>query len=325
MRRFPWGIQLLVSTHQFPHNPKVPRSVQTAFSGEGGRGQGCGPHQLKLKVLRSIQINTFFVGGGRGCGPDQLKSKVPRSIQINMGGGLVVVQTNSNPNCQNVSKSAFGGWGSWSRSTQTQSAKIYPNQHGGGGVACGPDQLKPKVSRSVQICIWGGEGLWSRPTQTQSAKMCPNLHLGRGGVWSRPTQTQSAKIYPDLHGGRGLWSRPTQTQSAKMCPNLHGGDCGPDQLKSKVPRSVQITWGGVVQTNPNPKCQHLSKSAFSEGGGEGVVVQTNILEILEGGGVHTKSNLKCQDKSSCEISEAHCWPKGKFRSSFVFFDDIRFF
>ena len=50
----------------------------------------------------------------------------------------------------------FEGRGEGSIPTQTQSAKICPNLHlGGGDGAGGPDQLKPKVPRSVQICIWG--------------------------------------------------------------------------------------------------------------------------------------------------------------------------
>ena len=73
----------------------------------------------------------------------------------------LVVQTNSNPKCQDLSKSPF-----WM------------------GVL---DQLKPKVPRSVQICIFGvcGKGGgWFRPTQTQSAKICPNLNFqGRGCSW----------------------------------------------------------------------------------------------------------------------------------------------
>ena len=156
--RYPWGIQRIVSTHKFPHNPKVPRSVQICI----------------FKVPRSVQIHIFGGGGGecsrptetqstkicpnlhfqRGGGPDQLKPKVPRSVQIYI----------------------FGGGG--------------------------PDQLKPKVPRSVQICIGGG---CSRPTETQSAKISPNLHFERVGGW-----------------GWGVWgSRPTETQSAKICLNLH--------------------------------------------------------------------------------------------------------
>ena len=203
MRWYPWAIQQLVSTHQFPHSPKMPRSVQICILGgcsrptqtkvsrsvqicifEGEEVQAnsnpkCqdlsksalgSPGQLKPKVPRSVQI---YIGGGD---PGQIKLKVPRSVQICIWG---VIQANSNPMCQDLSKSAFLR-GRGSRPTQTQSAKICLNLHflGGGD----PGQIKPKVPRSVQMCIWGG---WSKPTQTQSAKICPNLHLG--GWWFRPT------------------------------------------------------------------------------------------------------------------------------------------
>ena len=54
----------------------------------------------------------------------------------------------------------------------------------------------------------------------------------------------------------------------------------------KVPRSVQtciFQGGGGGPDQLNPKCQDLSKSAFSGWGGGVVVVQTNIPEILEWG------------------------------------------
>ena len=54
-----------------------------------------------------------------------------------------------------VSPYCSRGGGEGSIPTQTQSAKICPNLHWGGGGGGGPDQLKPKVPRSVQICIWG--------------------------------------------------------------------------------------------------------------------------------------------------------------------------
>ena len=71
-------------------------------------------------------------GGGFGSGPTQ-------------------------PKCQNLSKSTFGGEGVGGADQLNQSAKICPNLHLGEGVG-GPDQLN------------------------QSAKICPNVHLGRGVV-----------------------------------------------------------------------------------------------------------------------------------------------
>ena len=76
---------------------------------------------------------------------------------------------------------------------------------------------------------------------------------------------------PHIRGGVG-GPRPSQTQSTKICPNLlFVGGRG-------------IVWGGGGgETNPNPKCQDVSKSAFSRGG---VVVQTNI----------PKSNVKVKQE-----------------------------
>ena len=81
-----------------------------------------------------------------------------------------------------------------------------------------------------------------------------------GGGYSRPTQMQSAKVCPNFHfqggGGGGVTPDQLKIQSAKICPNFHfpggWGWGGPDQLKSKVPRSAQIfifrVGGGVLQT-----------------------------------------------------------------------------
>ena len=122
-----------------------------------------------------------------------------------------------------------GGGGQYSRSTQIQSAKIFPNFHGGGGT---PDQLKSKVPRSVQIFCGGGGGI--TPDQLKS-KVPRSVQIvcvcGVGGVYSRPTQIRSARIFPNFLGGG------------------RGGT--PDQLKSKVARSFQISFSGegVLQTN----------------------------------------------------------------------------
>ena len=73
----------------------------------------------------------------------------------------------------------------------------------GGGTQ---DQLKIKVPRSVQIRIFGDRWWWevySRPIQIQNAKVCPNLKFLEGAILSRPIQTQSAKIWPNYHWGGG--------------------------------------------------------------------------------------------------------------------------
>ena len=64
--------------------------------------------------------------------------------------------------------------------------------------------------------------------------------------------------------------------------------------------------GWWVQTNANPKCQDLSKSEFSGGGGvvvrRVVVVQTNIPEILEWG--HSRNfEPKILATGMCSVSQ----------------------
>ena len=66
-RRYPWGIQRLVSTHQFPHNP---RDVQTCiFWGVVGVGVGCvGLDQLNPKYQDLSKSAFFGEGVGEGGG-----------------------------------------------------------------------------------------------------------------------------------------------------------------------------------------------------------------------------------------------------------------
>ena len=67
-RRYPWGIQRLVSTHQLQHNPKVPRSVQICIWGLGGwRVGGC---VVQTKSTQSAKIcpNLNFRREGEGRG-----------------------------------------------------------------------------------------------------------------------------------------------------------------------------------------------------------------------------------------------------------------
>ena len=111
--------------------------------------------------------------------------------------GEGVLQTNSNPNCQVLTKFHFGR-GVYSRPTQIQSAKPWPNFYfrGGGGT---PDQLKSKVSSPDQIFIFRGEGRYSRPTQILSPSTWPNFHPGGGGFIPDQLQIQSAKSWRNVH------------------------------------------------------------------------------------------------------------------------------
>ena len=143
--------------------------------------------------------------------------------------------------------------GDYSRPTQTQSAKICPNLHWGGGGKRGgvpdqlnpkchylsshlhwgrrggvPDQLNPKCHNLSNICIWGVGVV--QTNSTQSVKICPNLHW-REGWCSRPTQPKVPRSVQICifgggggEGGSGVQTHPTQ--SAKICPNLHWGGGG---------------------------------------------------------------------------------------------------
>ena len=114
------------------------------------------------------------------------------------------------------------------------------------------------------------------------------------GGKNHPAITVATRWYPwgiqqlvstyELTETRGGEDQTNKTQSAKICPNLHyrggvGGEVftGRDQL--------------------NPKCQDLSKTAFSRGGGGGGGArgQTNSTQSVQicifsgGGGVQTNS------------------------------------
>ena len=179
------------------------------------------PDQLNLEYLDlskiCIWVGWWEWGLGGGFGPDQLNQK-----------------------CQDLSKSAFEG-AVWSRPTQpkmlrsvqicilggggviqansTQSAKICPNLHFGGW--CGPDKLKPKVPRSVQICMWGG-GCSSRPTQPKMLRSVQIYILGGGGVIQAKLNPKCQDLSKSVFQGM-VWSRQTETKSGKICPNLHFG------------------------------------------------------------------------------------------------------
>ena len=371
-------------------NPNCQDLSRSAFLGWGvgglwGAGGG-GPDQLNPKCQDLSK--SAFSGGGGGGGPDQLNPKcqdLPKSAFWGGGWGLVVVQTNSiqsakicilrggggpdqlnpkcqdlskstwgggggpdqlNPNCQDLSRSAFLGWGVGGcgvlvvvvQTNSTQSAKICPNLHfqggevvvqtnstqsakiclnlhfwGGDGVGGGPDQLNPKCQdlhfqgggvvapdqlnpkcQDLSKSTWGGGGV-SRPTQPKlprSVQICI-FGVGCGGLWGAggggPDQLNPK--CQDLSksafsGGGEVVVQTNSTQSAKICLNLHfrGGDGGVVVVQTNSIQSAKICIfrGGGGPDQLNPKCQDLSKSAFS-GGREGLVVQTNIPEILEWG------------------------------------------
>ena len=190
-----------------------------------------------------------------------------------------------------------GEWGYSRPTTQTQSAKIFPNFHFQGGVPqtylnskCQdlskfsfggdtPDLPKLKVPRSVQIFIFREGG-----TPDLLKLIVPRavqIFIFRGA------------------GGRGQ-SRPTQTQSAKICPNFHWGagqgrGWGVGVLQTYYPNSKYQDLSkfsfsrGVLQTYSNSKCQDLSKFSFLERGGTPdllklIVPRAVQIFIFRGGG-----------------------------------------
>ena len=73
-----------------------------------------------------------------------------------MGGGGVL-QTNSNPKCQELPKFSFGkGEGGTPDQLKSEVPRTAQIVMGGGGLT--PDQLKSKVLRAAQIFIFGGGG-----------------------------------------------------------------------------------------------------------------------------------------------------------------------
>ena len=62
-RRFPWGIQRLVSTHQFPQNPRG-RSIQSAKICPNLHWGGGAVVQTNSTQIAKICPNLHFQGGG---------------------------------------------------------------------------------------------------------------------------------------------------------------------------------------------------------------------------------------------------------------------
>ena len=293
----------------------MPRSVQICILGGGGsKGGGFGPDQLNVRC-QDLSKSAFW----EGHGPNKLNSKfqdlsksalgwwsrptqnkVPRSVQICIwGGGVYLVQINStqsskicpnlhwfggpdqlNLKCQDLSKSAFWGWGvgvgvvDLVQTNSTQSAKICPNLHWGWS-----RPTQNKVPRSVQICIFGGGVYLVQINSTQSSKICPNLHwFGGPDQLNLKCQDLSKSAFWGWGVGVGVVDlvQTNSTQSAKICPNLHWGWSRPTQ--NKVPRSVQICLlgggGGFGPDQLNLKCQDLSKSAFWG------VVEVRVMDLV---------------------------------------------
>ena len=273
-----------------PTQPKVPRSVQICIFWGGGvvqtnssqsskicpnlhfpRGEGGWSRPTKPKVPRSVQI-----WGGGGGGPDQLnlhlgggvvQTKVPRSVKICMGGGGGVGggPDQLNPKCQDLSKSAFGGWGG----PDQLNPKCQDLSKSGGDR--GPDQLNPKCQDLSKSAFEGGV---VQTNSTQSAKICPNLYFQGGGVVVQTNSTQSAKICQNLHGGGGggEWSRPTELKVSRSVQICIWGAGWSRPTQPKVPRSVQI-WGGSWSRPTQPKVPRSVQICI--GGG---VVQTNSTQ-----------------------------------------------
>ena len=167
----------------------------------------------------------------------------------NSGGGGSPDQLN--PNCQDLSKSAFSGWGAGGcgvlvvvvQTNSTQSAKICPN-----------------------LLFRGGGEVVVQTTSTQSAKICLNLHFQGGGGWwwSRPTQSKVPRSA--FRGGGGVDPDPLNPKCQDLSKSTWGGGgggCGSRPTQPKVPRSVQICIFG--------------------GGGRGWWFRPTFLKYLSGG------------------------------------------
>ena len=118
---YPWEIQHLVSTYELP---------------ETGLGGGGCPDQLNPKC-QDLSKSAFWGWWSRLTQP-----KVSKSVQICiLGGGVVVVQTNSTQSVK-ICPNLHFFLGGVVQTNSTQSIKICPNLHfrvGGGGVV-GSDQ-----------------------------------------------------------------------------------------------------------------------------------------------------------------------------------------
>ena len=166
-----------------------------------------------------------------------------------------------------------GDWGRGVLQTNsTQSTKICSSFHFQEGV------LQTNSNSKCQDLPKFSLGEYSRPIQTQSAKLCPNFQFQEGGNTPDQLKLKSAKICPNFHWGGWGVLQTNSTQSAKICPNFHWGSA-PDQLRLKVPSSVQIVMGGYSRPTETHSAKICPNFHFQGVG----VLQTNIPEILEWG------------------------------------------
>ena len=86
--------------------------------------------------------------------------QVLTKFHFGRGGG--VLQTNSNPKCQTLTKFSFQGWGRYSRPTQIQSIKSWPNFYFPGWGEVLKTNTNPKSFNLAKFSS-GGEG-YPRPT-----------------------------------------------------------------------------------------------------------------------------------------------------------------
>ena len=238
-RRYPWGIQRIDSTHQLQHksfgkgdsgatqipspdqifirrgvlqtNSNAKCQVLTNFSffwggGQGSKGVGVTPDQLKLKVPSPGQV---FIWSGT---PDQLKSKVPQSGQIFIfgGGHSRPTQIQSPPILSNFHFQGVGGTPHELKSKSQVLAKFSFSKRGvfqtnsnpkyqvqtKFSLRGTPNQLKSKVPSPGQVFMVGE---YSRLPQIQSPSMWPNFYFQRVQTNSNPKSLNLAK-FPFLQG-----------------------------------------------------------------------------------------------------------------------------
>ena len=146
-------------------------------------------------------------------------------LNFNFQGGVLGSQ---NPNCQDLPKFQFSGWG------------------GGWGWGWGWGDVvgsqNPKCQDLLNFNLGEGGGC-SGKSKLKSAKICLNfIGGGEGGVvlGSQNPKCQDLPKFQFLGGGE-FWE--VKTQSAKICPNFIGGGVF-WEVKPKVPRSAQISMGG---------------------------------------------------------------------------------
>ena len=248
-RRYPWGIQWLVSTYSNHQNPKCQDLPKIQLGGGVLESQNTQSAKICLNfnlgegaVLESqntksakIYLNFHFGWWGDGVLESQNTQSAKICLNFNWGGGSSGKSKYSK--CQDLPKFPFwvvGGWCSGkSKYSKCQDLPKFPFWVVGGWCS---GKSKYSKCQDLSKFPWGGV---LESQNTQSTKICLNYHFGGeskyskcqdlpkvqflGGCVLESQNTQSAKIWLNFIGGGGvLEPNPRTGVFWRICSKISG-------------------------------------------------------------------------------------------------------